>query len=217
LYDGGYGKWGAVWRWDFYSVCVILGYMKTQRIKAIAAAVIFVVSANNIYAGDPWADFFGTSSTAGTWNSGTRTGVNKSIEPPFVIRWERFAWAGSEINVVGHFNTALVYDGYVYLGQGDSSNLNDPGYIWAWDVATGVTKTGYPIGPLDSGVDSFGMAIANDRLYALTHHNLYGWDISTTPPTIISGFPVSITETTDGGTNVVYPGGVICWNDKLFF
>ena len=54
-------------------------------------------------------------------------------------------------------NSASIYNGYVYFGQGSMENghLSDPGYVWAWDIATGVTRTGYPLGPTDSGINSY--------------------------------------------------------------
>lgn len=193
-----------------------------MKIRIYFILTILLFGNSILYAGDPWADFFGTSSTAGTWNSGIRSDTTTTIQPPLVKRWEKYEWAGSGVNVVPDLNEAVIYNGFVYFGQGNmdtssSGVYNDPGFIWAWDIATGVTKTGFPIGPLDSGVISFSMAIANNKLYALTAHQLYGWDISGTPA-LISGFPVSITETTDGGTNTTIPMyGVIFWNDKLYF
>ncbi len=192
-----------------------------QIIKAALQILIFVSLNITIYAGDPWADYYGTSSTAGTWDSGIRSDTTTTIQPPYVKRWERYAWSVTPgANVVPFTNSTLIYNGYVYFGQGDSDtgllHWNDPGYIWAWDIQTGVTKTGFPLGPTNGGIISLGLAIANNKIYALSANEVYGWDLNTL--NLISGFPINITETTDGGTNVVLPEtGIIYYNNKLYF
>ena len=185
--------------------------------------IIIILFIIGIYAkiicGNIWIDCYGTSSTSGQWDSGIRSDTTTSITPPYVVRWEKYEWAGAGVNVVPFGNHTLIYDGYVYFGQGNGAtwHLNEPGWVWAWDIETGVTKTGYPIGPLDGGIDAMaGIAIGEGKLYALTVHKLYGWYLDTLQQ--IPGYPVSITETTDGGENVVFPHhGPIYWKNKVYF
>lgn len=182
-------------------------------------AILLIIIPKFVFAGDPWADFYGTSTTAGTWNSGVRSDTITTIYPPFVKKWERREWGGSDVNVINHLNSASIDNGYVYLGQGDASSIttfNNPGWLWAWDIQTGVTKTGYPLGPTDGGILSMGLAVTDDNVYAISANSIWGWNKDT--GTIISGFPVNITETSDGGNNVVFPhGGIIYNNNKLYF
>src|SRR6056297_806934 len=79
---------------------------------------VLLVSSQNISAGDPWIDTHGTSSTAGTWNTGIRSDTNTTIYPPYVKRWEKYEWRGDDVNVVPAYNYTLIYDGYVYFGEG---------------------------------------------------------------------------------------------------
>ena len=185
--------------------------------------IIYLIIATQINAGDIWVDYHGTSSTSGTWNSGIRSDTETTIYPPYVKRWEKYEWAGSGVNVVPPGNSVLIYNGYVYFGQGTSSaspyGNGDPGYVWAWDIATGVTKTGYPLGPLDDGIISIGggLVIANDKLYALTLHKLWGWNISGPVPVTLTGFPVDITETVGGAYGVYPDSGLIYYKNKIYF
>ena len=185
--------------------------------------IIYLIIATQINAGDIWIDAHGTSSVSGTWNSGIRSDTETTIYPPYVKRWEKYEWRDTGKNVVPASNFAIIYNGYVYFGEGNNSNMDinkweEPGWVWAWDIATGVTKTGYPLGPLDSGIISVGggIVIGNNKLYALTQHKLWGWDISGPVPVTLTGFPVDITETT--GTNKTYlPNGLIYYKEKIYF
>ncbi len=175
----------------------------------------------NVKAGNIWIDNYGTSSTAGTWNSGIRSDTTTTIQPPYVKRWENYAWSVTPgANVVPYTNFALIYNGYVYFGQGNADTggvyWDNPGYVWAWDIQTGVTKTGYPLGPIDSGIISIGgLVIGNNNVYAITQHRVYGWDLNTL--NLISGFPIDITETA-GQTLWVRPeDGITYWQNKLYF
>ncbi len=174
----------------------------------------------NVKAGNIWIDNYGTSSTAGTWNSGIRSDTLTTIYPPYVKRWEKYEWSTPSANVVPSLNFALIYNGYVYFGQGNQGTgkvyWDDPGYVWAWDIQTGVTKTGYPLGPTDSGIISMGgLVIGNNDVYAITQHMVYGWDINTL--NLISGFPIDITETAGQTEQVVPEDGIIYWQNKLYF
>jgi len=183
--------------------------------------VLCAVFTGRGYAGAPWVDAHGTSSTAGAWNSGIRSDTQTEIYPPYVMRWEKYEWREPGVNVVPFFNSfVLSYNNIIFFGESNQAShpLNyDPGYVWAWDAATGVTKTGYPLGPLDSGVISFGggLVIAEEKLYALSQNKVYGWDISGPVPEMILGFPVDITETAD--EYVFLENGLIYWNNKLYF
>ncbi|HDQ25844.1 MAG TPA: hypothetical protein ENN43_03745, partial [bacterium] len=188
-------------------------------------AVLFIcLNAELLNAGNIWIDGRGTSSTSGTWDSGIRSDTETSIYPPYVKRWEKYEWRGEGGNVVpASGNYPLIYNGYVYFGEGNNSNTEpekwyEPGYVWAWDIATGVTKTGYPLGPLDSGIISGGggVVIGNDKLYALTLQKLWGWDISGEEPQLLTGFPVDVTET--AGTDRTYlMNGLVYWGNKIYF
>ncbi|HDQ26837.1 MAG TPA: hypothetical protein ENN43_08860, partial [bacterium] len=184
-------------------------------------AVFICLTVGEAGAGNIWIDGMGTSSTSGTWDSGIRSDTETSIYPPYVKRWEKYEWRGEGKNVVPAYNFALIYDGYVYFGEGnhkpDYESWAEPGYVWAWDVATGVTKTGYPLGPLDSGIMSAGggIVIAQDKLYALTNHYVWAWDIGVEDPQVINGYPVYITETADG--HAWTDNGLIFYNNKIFF
>jgi len=184
-----------------------------MKLKSILFILFLSIVYSYIFAGDPWADYYGTSSTAGTWDSGIRVDPNTSIYPPYVVRWERYAWGGTNIPVIASLNTAQIYDGYIFLGQGKSLQPNDAGYIWAWDIATGVTKTGYPLGPLDGGVASYGLTINNNKLYAASMHEVYGWDLTTN--NMLAGFPINVTETVGNVVNLY--GGIIFSDDRLYF
>ena len=183
------------------------------------ALFISIISIQNLSAGDPWIDNYGTSSTAGSWNTGIRSDTTSSLYPPYVKRWEKYEWRGAGINVVPGLNFSYYYNGYVYFGEGngeDSTTWEDPGYVWAWDAATGVTKTGYPLGPLDSSIVSLGgLTIKENKLYATTIHQVYGWDISGATPVTLTGFPIDVTETT--AANCMLEAGVTYWQDRLYF
>jgi len=179
---------------------------------------LIILLSGLLYGGNIWIDSFGTSSTTGTWDCGIRSDTTTTIYPPYVIRWERYEWAGYGVNVITSLgNLPIIYNGYVYLGQGDGNNRNTPGYVWAWDIATGVTKTGYPLGPLDSSIYLHGgVTIANDKLYTATQHKVYGWDISVTPPVLLTGFPIDITES--AGPYELNPEiDLLYWDEKIYF
>ena len=199
---------------------------KTKKTGFIIFFVLIILYVLNtpaqINAGDIWVDYHGTSSTSGTWNSGIRSDTETTIYPPYVKRWEKYEWAGSGVNVVPSLNSVLIYNRYVFFGQGKqkpSIYEEEPGYVWAWDIATGVTKTGYPLGPLDSGIISVGggIVIGNDKLYALTLHKLWGWNISGPVPVTLTGFPVDITETVGGAYGVYPDSGLIYYKNKIYF
>ena len=187
--------------------------------------IIFLIITIQIYSGDIWIDMYGTSSTSGTWNSGIRSDRETNIRPPFVVNWMKQGWRGEGVNVISPMNWSIVYNGYVYLGEGncnmkDPSKWEEPGWVWAWDIATGVTKTGYPIGPLDGGIMAMaGIAIGEGKLYALTVHKLWGWDISGPVPVTLTGFPVEITETVGNDiTEFVFTDcGITYYRGKLYF
>lgn len=199
--------------------------MGNGKVKKYLIYIIIIICGvrSTIRSGDIWIDAHGTSSTSGTWNSGIRSDTEGDIYPPYVVRWEKGGWAGAGVNCVPVYNFAIIYNGYVYFGQGnhsrtDMSKWEEPGYVWAWDIATGVTKTGYPIGPLDSGIISVGggIVIGRDKLYALTQHKLWGWDISGAVPVTITGFPVEITETAGSSITHLHTG-LIYYREKLYF
>ena len=197
--------------------------------KKICLIYIISLIYIQINAGDIWIDARGTSSTSGTWNSGIRSDTETNIYPPYVVRWVKGAWRGEGINVVPPHNFAFIYNGYVYFGEGNGRDadlgisLEEPGWVWAWDIASGVTKTGYPLGPLDSGIVSVGggIVIGENKLYALTTHKLWGWDISGPMPVTLTGFPVEITETV--GLPAGYErwvrteNGLIYYRGKIYF
>jgi len=201
----------------------------------ITGFIIFIVTiifyalniTTQINAGDIWIDGYGTSTTSGMWNSGIRSDRETNIKPPFVVNWMKQGWRGEGVNVVTVGDWCIVYNGYVYLGEGncilnDLSKWEEPGWVWAWDIATGVTKTGYPLGPLDSGVIGIigsNIVIGDNRLYALTVHKLWGWDISGPVPVTLPGFPVEITETVGNDINkfVFTDCGITYYRGKIYF
>jgi len=194
-------------------------------IKNSFTVLLIIIITIQVYGGDIWIDGRGTSSTSGTWDSGIRSDTETDIYPPYVKRWEKYEWRGEGVNVVPASNFAMIYNGNVYFGEGNSVQSanyitwDEPGYVWAWDIANGVTKTGYPLGPLDSGIISGGggVVIGENKLYALTIHKLWGWDISGAVAVTITGFPVEITETA-GLTGYVRPeNGLIYYRNKIYF
>ena len=198
-------------------------WIDVKRKMVIVVMVIMIIYGERGYikGGNIWIDFYGTSSTSGTWNSGIRSDRETGIYPPYVIRWEKYEWRGDNINVVPPSNEVIIYNGYVYYGEGHyDDNTNDvygEGYVWCWDIKTGVTRTGYPLGPLDSSIvaDGGGLTIGENKLYAITQHKIYGWRIDTDPPEIINGFPVEITET--AGAIYMTEYGIIYYRGKIYF
>ena len=65
--------------------------MRAQRLlyPVIIAAIVFIISQSIIYADDVWADYFGTSSTSGTWDTGTRYNPNSTMKPPLLLLWKK--------------------------------------------------------------------------------------------------------------------------------
>ena len=104
--------------------------MKNKK-KLCFNLVLIILISGIIYGGNIWIDYYGTSSTSGQWDSGIRSDTTTSITPPYVVRWEKYEWAGAGVNVVPDPNQTLIYDGYVYFGQGNGAtwHWNEPGWV----------------------------------------------------------------------------------------
>lgn len=189
-----------------------LQHLKKPHIFIIS--LLFIVSIAlpvYVYGNDVWADFFGTSSTSGTWDTGTRYNPNTTMKPPLVLLWQSYDWRGNTINVNPTWNGASIVNGVVYYGEGSQIGI-PPGYLWAWDSATGITKTGFPLQTLNGIGDTpciLGEYIGAGTLPIEGTGNNYLWDSLSL--NIISGFPVTVAANTE------IEGSPIIQNNRIYF
>ena len=154
------------------------------KTKKVVFLFFLILMSFNAFA-DVWADFHGTTSTAGI-DSGTRYNPYSTLKPPLALLWSQTNWDGYNafedlINVIQSSSPAIA-NGIVYVGSTDSK-------LYAWNAATGATIAGFPVvtgGPINSSP-----AIANGVVYAgATDNKLYAWNAAT--GATIAGFPVVI-------------------------
>jgi len=142
------------------------------------------------------------------------------MKPPLVLLWKKQNWGSGEVTMEG-WNGACIVNGIIYFDQGDSSYSSQPGYVWAWDSATGVTKSGYP---LSTSYSADGIPCIKDNYIGIatlaphisgTAGMLYVWDFSSL--TLISGYPISVDSQTDiTASSIIKNNRVYISNSDLY-
>jgi outer membrane protein assembly factor BamB len=133
------------------------------------------------------------------------------MKPPLVLLWQSYNWRGSTVNLNQAWNGASIVNGTIYYGEGSRDGMA-LGYLWAWDSATGVTKTGFPLQTLNGIGDTpciTGGYISIATSPGYTTGNAYAWDSLSL--NIISGFPVSVAAGT------LIEGSPIIKNNRMYF
>ncbi len=99
-----------------------------MRIKSFLI-IIFLISICLPVHADVWADFHGTTSTAGI-DTGSRYNPYSNLKPPLVLLWSKTNWdgwdaSGNTNNVIQESSPAVV-NGIVYITSANGTKAAEP-------------------------------------------------------------------------------------------
>ena len=161
--------------------------MKRWHLNWVQIICLSLLSSNSVF-GDDWAFWRGNSANTGY--------ANENILLPLSLKWNTVAPKIEE-------NGAVIGDGVAYI-------TSENGEIFAIDLATGATLSGFPV--VMNSTDNYGSpGYGSGKVFAKHSGDgkLYAYDGKTGIP--VSGYPVQA-----GIAVSTYFCGPIVWNDRVF-